>query len=107
PPRTSRASAPRGAATPAALPPPASRRAGSAGLRARRAGWPLPSEDLEQSRGALAAADAHGHDHVLHATAPALDQRMPHQPRAADAVGVADRDRAAVDVEPVVRDAEP
>ncbi len=54
-----------------------------------------------------AAADAHRHHDVLDAAPLALDQRMAGQARAAHAVGVADRDRAAVDVELVVVDAEP
>src|SRR5690606_40780610 len=66
----------------------------------------IASGHLEQARGALAAAHAHGHDHVLRAAPPALDQRVADQSRAADAVGMSDRDRAAVDVEPLVRDAE-
>src|SRR5690606_37758428 len=64
------------------------------------------SGHLEQARGALAAADAHGDHHVFDAAAPAPEQRMPDQARAADAVGMSDRDRAAVDVEALVRDAE-
>src|SRR5690606_16542534 len=66
----------------------------------------MASGHLEQARGALAAADAHGHDHVLHPATTPLDQRMADQARAAHAVGMADRDRAAVDVDPLVRDAE-
>ena len=46
------------------------------------------------------------HDDVLGAAALALDQGVADHARAAHAVGVADRDRAAVDVERVVRDAE-
>ena len=45
------------------------------------------------------------HD-LLRAAALALDQRVAGQALAADAVGMADGDRAAVDVEPVHRDAE-
>ena len=44
--------------------------------------------------------------HLLGAAPLAFDQRVAGQALAADAVRVADRDRAAVDVEPVHRDAE-
>ena len=40
-------------------------------------------------------------------TAPALEQRVAHHPRAAHAVRVADRDRPAIDVQSLVRNAEP
>src|SRR5580704_10582605 len=56
------------------------------------------SQHLEKTGGAHAAADAHGHDDVLDAAAFALDQRVPDQARARHAVGVADRDRAAIDI---------
>src|SRR5437868_3368731 len=62
--------------------------------------------NLKQARGAHAAADAHRHDHELRAPALALDERVAYQARAAHAVGMAERDGAAVDVEPVVRDAD-
>src|SRR6185295_14444158 len=64
------------------------------------------SDDLEQPRGAHAAADAHGDHHVLRAAAPALDQRVAGEARARHAVGMAERDRAAVHVQLVVRDAD-
>jgi hypothetical protein len=63
-------------------------------------------ENLEQSGRAHAAADAHRDDDILGAAALAFDQRRGRSARAGHAVGVADRDRAAVDVEPVVGDAE-
>src|SRR5688572_8588667 len=63
--------------------------------------------DLEQSRRAHTAADAHGDDRVLGAAPAALDQDMASHARAAHAERVADRDRAAVHVELVLRDAEP
>src|SRR5262245_31173995 len=66
----------------------------------------LSSSDFEESGSTLPAPDAHRHDHVLHAPALAFDQRMPDQPRAGDAVRMADRDRAAVHVERIVGDAE-
>src|ERR1700729_1065207 len=43
------------------------------------------SDDLEQARRALPAADAHGDHHELGAPALALDQCVPREPRAADA----------------------
>jgi hypothetical protein len=61
---------------------------------------------FEQAGCAHAAADAHGDHHVLHAAAPTLDERMPDQARTRHAVGVAHGDGAAVDVEPVVGDAQ-
>src|SRR5690606_14298811 len=50
--------------------------------------------------------DAHGDHHVLGTAALALDQGMTGEPGAGDAVRVADRNRAAVDVELLHRDAE-
>src|SRR5690242_15521088 len=67
---------------------------------------PLASGHLEQPGGAHAAADAHRADDELRAAPPALDQRVPDHARPGHAVRMADRDRAAIDVEPVVRDAE-
>src|SRR5262245_12872393 len=71
---------------------------------------PLPREDLlhdlEQAGSAHAAADAHGDDHVLGLAAAAFDQDMAGAARAGHAEGMADRDRAAVDVELLVGDAE-
>src|SRR6478672_7791658 len=64
------------------------------------------SEHLEDARSAHAAADAHRDDDLLRAAALAFDQRMAGETLAADAVRMADRDRAAVDIEPVHRDAE-
>src|SRR5262245_59372166 len=61
---------------------------------------------FEQARRAHAAADAHRHHHQLGAAALALDQRVADEARAAHAVGVAERDRAAVDVEALVGNAD-
>src|SRR5438046_4922309 len=61
---------------------------------------------LEEARGTHAAADAHGDDDVLGAAAAAFDQRVADEARARHAVGMANRDGAAVHVELVVRDAE-
>src|SRR6476620_398929 len=61
---------------------------------------------LEQAGSAHAAADAHGDDGVFGAAAAAFDQHVAGHARAAHAVGMADRDGAAVDVEPFLRNAE-
>src|SRR4051812_20226748 len=54
--------------------------------------------NLEQSRAALAAADAHRHDAPLGLAAMAFLQDVAGETRAGHAEGMADRDRAAVDV---------
>src|SRR5699024_3046930 len=59
---------------------------------------PVRSADFEQSGRALTAADAYCHDHILHAATASLDERMPDQPGSGHAVGMADRDAAAIDV---------
>src|SRR5690606_5678228 len=64
------------------------------------------SENLEQPRGAHAATDAHRHDDVLGAAPLAFHQHMPRQASTRHAEGMADRDRAAVDVVDVGIDAE-
>src|SRR5205085_1628855 len=79
----------------------------SAPTGCRRSPWSVvPSCDFEQRRGAHAAADAHRDDGMLHATAPSFDQGMSDEPRAAHAERMPDRDRAAVHVEPFLRNAE-
>src|SRR5215472_13401787 len=60
--------------------------------------YALRSINLEQARAALAAADAHGHDAPLGLAAVAFLQDVAGEPRAGHAEGMADRDRAAVDV---------
>src|SRR5713101_1776181 len=67
----------------------------------------FPLRHLEQAGGAHAAADAHRADDELGAPPLALDQCVPDHPRPRHAVGMADRDRAAIDVELVIGDAEP
>src|SRR5882762_10113588 len=67
----------------------------------------FPLRHLEQPGGAHAAADAHRADDEAGATALSLDQRVPDHPRPRHAVGMADRDRAAIDVELVIGDTEP
>src|SRR4051812_3977011 len=63
------------------------------------------SNDFKKTRRAHAAADAHRRDHQLRLAAFAFDERMADEPRAAHAVGMAERDGAAIDVESLVRDA--
>src|SRR6185295_1849343 len=72
----------------------------------RRATGRQRSQDFEHAGSAHAAADAHRDDDLLGAAALAFDQRVTGEALAADAVRMADRDRAAIDVEPVHRDAE-
>src|ERR1700722_6918839 len=80
---------------------------GAMGVESGTRGALLSSGDFEQSGRAHAAADAHGHDDIARAAPLAFDQRVPGHARAAHAIGVADRDRAAVDVKLVIVDAEP
>src|SRR6185369_9308389 len=61
---------------------------------------------LEQPGSAHAATDTHGDDDVFRPAALAFDQRVAGHSRAAHAVGMADRNRSAVDVHPVFRNAE-
>ena len=49
----------------------------------------------------------HGHDAVFRAAPLALDQQMPGHARARHAIGMADGNRAAGYVEPVIGNAEP
>src|SRR6201989_1490136 len=65
------------------------------------------SIDLEQAGAALAAADAHGHHAPLGLAAVTFLQDVAGEPRAGHAEGMADRDRAAVDVVLFGIDAEP
>ena len=60
----------------------------------------VPTTGLSHDRGdALAAADAGGRQAALLAAAPQLEQQRQQQPRAAHAERMAERDRAAVDVD--------
>src|SRR5271169_1447991 len=63
-------------------------------------------DDFKQTRRAHAAADAHGHHAVFRLAPPPFDQEMAGQSRAGHAVGMADRNRTAIDVEFVRIDAE-
>src|SRR4051812_33488815 len=69
-------------------------------------GRPWLLQHLEQTRGAHAAADAHGNNGVFRLAAAAFDQRVAGEARTRHAVGVADRNRAAVDIDLVRIDAE-
>src|SRR5882672_6084858 len=62
--------------------------------------------EFEKSRSPHASADAHGHHAVFRLAPPSLDQEVAGQPRTRHPIGMADRDRAAVDVELVRIDAE-
>src|SRR5260370_9745634 len=84
---------------------------GPAGGRTR---WLNPSYSsfetlpyLEQPRRPHAAADAHGDDGALGAAPPSFDQDMAGHARSPHAKGMTDRDRAAVHIEPFLRDAQP
>src|SRR6186997_965009 len=79
--------------------------AGTGAERAINAGTP-GSEDLEQAGCAHAATDAHRDDAVPGATTLPLDEEMAGAAGSGHAVRVADRDRPAGHVEPVVGDAE-
>src|SRR5687768_3987970 len=61
-------------------------------------------KDFEQAGRAHSAADAHRHDDIFGTAPLALDQSVAGQASARHAVRMADRDGAAIDVEPVVGD---
>src|SRR5438477_9109260 len=67
----------------------------------------IASMDFEYAGGTHAAADAHRDDAALGLAATALDQNVAGHARPAHAVRMADRDGAAVDIESLLRDAEP
>src|SRR5205085_10886862 len=56
-------------------------------------------ENFKKSCSAHAAPDAHGDDGVFGLAPAPLDQGVARQPRSSHAVGMANRDRAAIDVE--------
>jgi len=62
--------------------------------------------DFEEAGCAHAAANTHCHDDVFESAAFAFDQRVHGHARAAHAVRMTDRNRAAVDVEAIVRNAQ-
>src|SRR5882672_4467898 len=66
----------------------------------------ISAVDFEQACAALAATDAHGDDAPLGFAPTALLQDVAGQSRAGHAEGMADRDRAAIDVVLVGIDAE-
>src|SRR6266704_823400 len=63
-------------------------------------------DDFDKAGGAHAAANTHGYNSILGLAPAPLDQGVAGQPRPGHAVGMADRDRAAVDVELFRVDAE-
>src|ERR1700693_3915655 len=65
----------------------------------------LPTLQLEQAGGAHAAADAHGDDGAPGPAPPPFDQNMPGEARSAHAERMADCDRAAIDIEALLRNA--
>src|SRR3954452_6892826 len=69
----------------------------------------MPRElvNLKQSRGPHAASDAHCDDRVPGSAPLAFDQDVAGHARTAHAERMSDRDRAAVDIEPVHWNAEP
>src|SRR3954466_650699 len=67
----------------------------------------VASEHFEQSGSTHAAADAHGDHDELRTAAPAFHERVTGQSRAGHAIGMAERDGAAVHVEAVVGNPEP
>src|ERR1700744_660173 len=68
------------------------------GFAALYPSYEASSINLEQSRAALAAADAHGHDAPLGLAPMAFLEDVAGETRAGHAEGMADRDRAAIDV---------
>src|SRR2546423_9379231 len=74
----------------------------------RKSAQPHPTTSVyfKQTGRPHAAADAHGDDGLAGAAPAALDQDMAGHARAAHAIRVADRDGAAVHVEPFARQAE-
>src|SRR5215212_408590 len=63
-------------------------------------------DDLQKTGRAHPTADAHGDDRVFGLAASALDQSVTGQARAGHAIGMADRNRSAIDVELFWIDAE-
>src|SRR6266436_10358339 len=59
----------------------------------------ISMDDFEQPGSAHAATDAHGHHAVFGLAATSLDQKMSGQAGPGHAIGVADRDRTAIDIE--------
>src|SRR5437667_3652672 len=80
---------------------------GASAARGERNREGMSGGDFEESCRAHAAADAHRHHDVSHPAAFTLDERVADQAAAGHAVRMADRNRAAIDVEPVVGNAEP
>src|SRR4051812_31891052 len=64
------------------------------------------SQHFEQAGGAHPTTDAHRDHDELGAAAPALDERVPGETGARHPIGMAERDGAAVHVEPLVGNAQ-
>src|ERR1700716_4057778 len=64
------------------------------------------SSHLEQAGGALPAADAHRDDHQFGAAALAFDERVSGKTGTADPVGMTHGNGAAVDVQPLIGNAQ-
>src|ERR1700754_3533277 len=62
--------------------------------------------DFEETRGAHAAAQAHGDNSIFGLAPPSLDQGVAGKTRTGHAIGMADGDRAAIDVQLFRIDAE-
>src|SRR5690606_15915572 len=65
------------------------------------------SKDLEQARRAHSPSHTHGHDGPSCLAAAAFEQNMSRQPRACHAERMPNGNRAAIDVQPLIRDAQP
>ena len=59
----------------------------------------LGSQHFEEAGGAHSTANAHRDDYMSGATPLAFNERVSDQPRARHAIGMTDRDRAAIDVQ--------
>src|SRR5450756_2541028 len=70
-------------------------------------GYSKVLEHLKNTRRTHATTDAHRDAHFFGTTATAFNQSMASQALAADAVGMADGNGAPVDVQALIRDAEP
>jgi hypothetical protein len=65
--------------------------------------WP-GSTHFEQTRGTLAAANAHRDHDVFHLSAPSFDQRVSHESCTGGSVRMSDSDGASVDIQTLIRD---
>src|SRR5690606_6637711 len=84
-------------------PPPA--RSGRIPCRLLLSSHPPGSAKFKKRSAAHAACNAHADDAILRIATAALKHNVAYHARAAHAVGMADRNRAAIDVEQVSRNA--